>query len=419
MELTADAGTVGENPASQPRNTLTTIYSRLRVFSLSAYDRLDYGKTAVVLGFIAGLLLSHRLWVSTRTYPLIPAIPGLRPIPYPYDYFCAVVLLLLLWSIALSSRPRPYIFGFAALLIFLGLLDQTRWQPWAYLYLFILLALASSNWKREDTRSQENALNICRLLVVATYFYSGLQKMNHHFAAIAVVSMLGPRASHLPLLHLWPWMMAAVEISLAIGLLTRKYRNLAVICAIGMHMFILFSNIVIHVWNSVVWPWNITMMAFLVVFFWNSDASFAEIVWRNPMPLQKFVLLLFGILPFFSFFGLWDSYLSASLYSANVPEARVVFRGNVKNQLPARVQKSVETLPAATYMLNIGKWSLDELNVPPYPAMRVYRAVAAEVCKYADNSPDVVLLMRDKDTWLQQSTQTQDTCLSTINVRKW
>ena len=97
----------------------------------------------------------------------------------------------------------------------------------------------------------------------------------------------------------------------------------------------------------------------------------------------------------------------------------MVFRGNVKNQLPARVQKSVETLPAATYMLNIGKWSLDELNVPPYPAMRVYRAVAAEVCKYADNSPDVVLLMRDKDTWLKQSTQTQDTCLSTINVRKW
>ncbi len=419
MDLTVDAGTVGEKSTSQPRSTLTAVYSRLRALRLSAYNRLDYAKTAVALGFVAGFLLSHRLWISTRTYPLISAIPGLRPIPYPYDYVCAVVLFLLPWVIARSPRPRPSIFGFAVLLIFVGLFDQTRWQPWAYLYLFILLALASSSWKREHTQSQENALNICRLILVATYFYSGLQKMNRHFAAVAVVSMLGPKAIHLPLLHLWPWLMAAVEVGLAVGLLARKYRNLAVICGIGMHLFILFSNIIVHVWNSVVWPWNVTMMAFLFLFFWNSDASFAEILWRNPLPLQKVVLLLFGILPFFSFFGWWDSYLSASLYSANVPEARVVFRGNVKNLLPARVQKSVETLPAATYMLNIGKWSLDELNVPPYPALRVYRAVGAEVCKYADNSPDVVLLVRDKDTLLTKSVQTQDTCLSTLRVDKW
>jgi len=398
---------------------MNRIYVRLRDFSLSSFERIKYTKVAVVLGFAAGFLLSHRLWVSSRYYPLIPVVHGLPPLRFPLDYICAGVMFFLLWSIAGASKPRPYIFSFAALLIFLALYDQTRWQPWVYLYLFILFALGCFSWKQEDIQGQENALNICRLIVVATYFYSGLQKMNRHFAAVGVFAMLGPRAMHLPLLHVWPWVMAGIEVSLAIGLLTRKYRDLAVLGGIGMHLFILFSNMVIHVWNSVVWPWNLTMIALLLLLFRRTEFSFIDVLWRNPLPLQKVVLVLFGILPFLSFFGWWDSYLSASLYSANVPEARVLFRGNIKDQLPGRMKNYVQQLPAATYMLDVGKWSMDELNVPPYPAMRVYRAVAAQICNYSGNSPDVVLLMREKDTWLEKGKQTQDTCLGTLLVRKW
>jgi len=387
--------------------------------TLTPFQRISYTRMAVVLGFAAGFLLSHRLWISSRSYPLIPIFHGLHPIPYPLDYVCAGFLFFFLCSSGSASKPRPYIISFAGLLVFLAIFDQTRWQPWVYLYLFLLFALSCFSWTQEDVRGQENTLNICRLLVGTTYFYSGLQKMNAHFAAVGVISMLGRRAARLPLLHVWPWIMAAAEMSIAIGLLTRRNRNIAVVAGIGMHVFILFSNIIIHVWNPVVWPWNVTMIALLVLLFWNADFSFAEAVWRNPMPLHKVVLVLFGILPFFSFFGWWDSYLSASLYSANVPEARVFFRGKVKDQLPGRVQRYVQVLPAATYMLDVGKWSLGELNVPPYPAMRVYRAVGAQICKYADNSPDILLLTQDKDTWLAKGRPTQDTCLSTLLVNKW
>jgi len=396
------------------------ISARLHSISLTPLQRISYTRTAVVLGFAAGFLLSHRLWISTRAYPLVPVLHGLPAIRFPLDYICAGSLFLLLWAIAIASKPRAYIFSFAALLIFLALYDQSRWQPWVYLYLFILLSLSCFSGKADDIRGQENALNVCRLIVGATYFYSGLQKMNRHFEAMGVVGIMGPRAANLPLLHLWPWVMAVAEVSLGIGLLTRRYRNLAVAAAVGMHAFILFSCIVLlpH-WNSVIWPWNLTMIAFLLLLFWNADVSFAELVWRNPLLLQKAVLVLFGILPFLSFFGWWDSYLSASLYSANVPEARLIFRGNVRSQLPSSVRNYVKQLPAATYMLDVGTWSIGELNVPPYPAMRVYRALGAAVCKYSDNSPDVALLMRDKDTWLKQGQQTQDTCLGTLVVDKW
>ncbi|HZP22030.1 MAG TPA: hypothetical protein VFB04_01210 [Terriglobales bacterium] len=400
------------------RSSLSTIYSSV-IAGLAPYQRIDYARTVVVLGFLAGLLLSSKLWVNSRLFPLIPVLHGLPRLRFPLDYLCAAGLFLLLSAIGLARRPRPYILGFAALLLFLGLYDQNRWQPWAYLYLFLLLTLACFSWKADDVEGQQNVLNICRLCIAATYFYSGLQKFNPHFAEVGLTSLLGPMAARLPLAHVWPMIMAGFEAGIGIGLLTRRFRNLAIVCAIGMHLFILFSCIVIIHWNSVVWPWNVTMIALLLVLFWKADFPFQQVLWRNPIAFQKVALLLFGILPVLSFFGLWDSYLSASLYSANVPQANVLFRGAVEGQIPTAVQRYVKRLPGATDVLNIRDWSMGELNVPPYPAMRVYRTIGNEVCKYAQSSPDVVLVMLDRDTLLQKASPTQDTCLGTLMVNKW
>lgn len=385
----------------------------------TAFQRLTYTRLVVVLGFAAGFLLSSKLWISTRYYPLIPAIHGLPPIVFPLDYVLAGVLFFLLWPIALAARPRTYIFGFAALLVGLALYDQTRWQPWAYLYLFLLLSLACYSWDRNDYPSQINTLNICRLIIVTTYFYSGLQKMNRHFAAIGVKSLFGPLASFVPMPHVWPWIMAALEVSIGIGLLFRRTRNIAVTCGVLMHLFILFSGVVLMHWNSIVWPWNVAMAAFLVLLFWRADFSPVEVLWRNPIVFQKVVLVLFGILPFLSFLGLWDSYLSASLYSANVPQADIFFRGDVKSQLPPPVQKYVQDLPAGTHALVLRDWAMGELNVPPYPAMRAFRVIGAQVCTYANNSPEIVLVMLENDTLVRKGQQTHDTCLGTLMVKKW
>ena len=383
---------------------------------LAAFQRITYTKAAVVLGFAAGFLLSHRLWISSRSYPVVPIVRDLPAITFPLDYVLAGLLFFLLVKIALASRPRAYILGFTALLVSLAVFDQNRWQPWVYLYAFVLLALASFSWRPDDTQGQQNTLNICRLLIVATYFYSGLQKMNPNFANVGLVALLGPSAGGLPMLHLWPWILASVEMIIGLVLMTRKLRNIAVLCGIGMHLFILFSCIVIVHWNSVVWPWNLAMMAFLVLLFWNAEFSVADVLWRNPVRLQKLVLLLFAVLPALSFFGWWDSYLSASLYSANVPQANILLRGDVKNHLPAPVQQYVKKVPGGTYVLNIRDWSMGELNVPPYPAMRAYRTVGADICKYSHNSPDVLLVMLDKDTLLEKASRTQDSCLSTLVV---
>jgi hypothetical protein len=49
--------------------------------------------------------------------------------------------LALLGAIVIARRPRALILTFVGLLTVLALLDQTRWQPWVYQYLFMFGAL--------------------------------------------------------------------------------------------------------------------------------------------------------------------------------------------------------------------------------------------------------------------------------------
>jgi hypothetical protein len=70
-------------------------------------------------------------------------------------------------------------------------------------------------------------------------------------------------------------------------------------------------------------------------------------------------------------------------------------------------------------VLQITKWSLGELNVPPYPEMRVYRKIGADICKLTDNSPDVTLAVQVKSTLLNDGGVVRDTCFGTLVVHGW
>ncbi|HKY44373.1 MAG TPA: hypothetical protein VJM50_14900, partial [Pyrinomonadaceae bacterium] len=63
----------------------------------------------------------------------------------------------------------------------LSLFDQTRWQPWFYQLIFMLLGLGLFAWKRPERKNNAVALNVCRLIILCTYFWSGLQKLNVTF----------------------------------------------------------------------------------------------------------------------------------------------------------------------------------------------------------------------------------------------
>jgi uncharacterized membrane protein YphA (DoxX/SURF4 family) len=406
------------SPATPDQSPLTLLEQPeiAKKLQLLPDKRLLRTKTTVVAGFAAGILLSPKLWVSSRYYPLVPVVHGLPHIPYPLDYLCYGALLLLLFAIAFAARPRIYIWTFVAAIAVYSLWDQTRWQPWAYQYWLMLIALGCFSYKPDDLAGERDALNICRLILGCTYFYSGLQKMNHRFVDEGFPWVMNTLHIHFPGLGYLGWVAACIEVSIGLTLLTRKLRKLGILNGVIMHVFILFSfgpwgrN-----WNSVVWPWNIVMIALILVLFWKTDVSFADIVWRNRFVYQKAVLVLLGIMPSLSFFGFWPSDLSVALYTANLTEANVLVSERVKQQLPPSVQRYVQPI-AGHLLLRVQDWSFGELNVPPYAEIQSFNTVGSTVCRFANNSPDILLTGQEKNTLLGKGKEIRNTCFGTLVV---
>ena len=87
----------------------------------------------------------------------------LLAIPPPLDRPW-LILLPLLVAIVLARRPRGHIIAFV-LARLLSYIDQSRWQPWFYQFLFMLGALTPCPWGGQDTNKREATLNVCRLIV--------------------------------------------------------------------------------------------------------------------------------------------------------------------------------------------------------------------------------------------------------------
>jgi hypothetical protein len=278
----------------------------------------------------------------------------------------------------------------------------------------MLAALALYPWGAQDLKKREAALNVCRLIVASTYFWSGLQKLNASFVDEVFPWLVEPLVALLPgspreLIYPLGIAVSFIETGIGIGLLTR-FRNVAVILALGMHIFILFSlGPFGHDWNTVVWPWNVAMMAFVVILFWRAeDFSARHVLVPGTSLFHGLVLLLFGVMPLFSFFGLWDSYLSASLYSGNTKNATIYVSEAVKNKLPGTIRDlALKSEADGTNAVSISDWSFKELNVPPYPEDRVFKNVARHVCAYAEEPSGVTLAISGKPNPLDGSTEAE------------
>lgn len=257
------------------------------------------------------------------------------------------------------------------LAVFLALGDTSRLQPWFYQYSFMFAALCLFGWGRMGAL---DALNVCRLIVAATYFWSGLQKANAGFFHNLYPWLVGSLTARLPnwaggALLSGAYAVPVVEAAIGLGLLTRRFRGPAVIGALLMHAFIMlcvgpFGNN----WNVVVWPWNFAMAAFVLLLFWRPTDTPSPLMILYPrrsfspgFALRAAVLVLFAFMPLLSFFGLWDSYLSSSLYSG------------------AGKRGYVLTWDGAEWRsARIGDLAEQELNAPAYPEERVFKSVFAE-----------------------------------------
>ena len=218
------------------------------------------------------------------------------------------------------------------------------------------------------------------------YFWSGAQKFNASFALDAHARMLKPVLDFdgLPAVVASEiagagWSVPILEGGIGVLLLIAPLRPVGIGFALLMHVLILFClGPWGHNWNTVVWPWNLAMMAFDVILFAGTrDASVWPIVWPRRFLIGWLTTILFGVMPLFNFFDRWDAYLSAALYSNNTIGGQVHVSEQVKARLPIDVLDHLWVRPAdgvdaevqrRPYALDFTDWCMAELNVPPYPA---------------------------------------------------
>jgi hypothetical protein len=150
-------------------------------------------------------------------------------------------------------------------------------------------------------------------------------------------------------------------------------------------------------WNDIVWPWTAAMAIFdILLFSGTAEFSWREIVWSRRDPGHVVAVVLFAMLPGLSFFNLWDSYLSAALYSGNLTEAQIYLTDAGKAALPAAIGSRLVHTSPGTNVLNLQRWAIEDLNVTPYPETRVYKAIAKGVCGTLRDQSQLVLIVREQ-----------------------
>jgi hypothetical protein len=316
--------------------------------------------------------------------------PLLQP---PLDMIALGALFAALCGVAFAPRPRWWAAAATVLALLLALEDQSRWQPWFYQYVAMLAALAVA-------RDSGDMLAAWRVVLVGLYLWSGIQKLNATFMSRLFPWLVQPVSSVLPAglqqIFLAGWVVVPMtEIAVAVGLLVPRLRNAAVIAAVGTHLVVLgLLGPLAHGTNAVIWPWNAAMAGLAAVLFWNARAASAlDTLVPRRIGAHAVMLALFVALPVLSFAGRWDAYLSGELYSGNLKVGALSITDRVTARLPDAARRHVMSDRAGANALDLYEWSMGELSVPSYPEDRVFRAVARDVCRFADNPGDVVLVV--------------------------
>lgn len=353
-------------------------------------------RIVVAVAYVCGILMSPHLWFGFgRSFPRTPIFSGLA---FNQDFLFAIALVVTLVLSAIKSDPRRYLAASVVLSIVLVLLDQARLQPWVYQYAIMLSLLVFAG------AADNRAIVIANQLVVAMlYFWSGLQKLSWTFVHEVV-----PTLSESAGVYLAPRYLTMIALTIGIGetligvgLLFRRTRRVAVIAACVMHSTILLVFVITRR-NTVIWPWNVAMIIITIKLFFRHNATPFEHLKRFranrgfAYHLPKVALLICGLLPALSFVGCWDLYLSGALYSGKSPVAVMRINENLHNQLPAGAKQVVFTTSRGELMLPFYEWSLADLNVPPYPELRVYRQIARQLCTLDSEQQTNALIVRGR-----------------------
>ena len=143
----------------------------MTTFSMISRDLAGVSKKVIIVRIVCffwliAKLMSWKLWLAKRLFPLVPAVKFLFVSP-------SIHLILFILSLGFISMlllfPKLKLLTVIVILLEVAscMLDQNRWQPWEFQYIFIFLAI-SVNKKDKD------AVSSIAFMLSCIYFFPAM-----------------------------------------------------------------------------------------------------------------------------------------------------------------------------------------------------------------------------------------------------
>jgi uncharacterized membrane protein YphA (DoxX/SURF4 family) len=313
-------------------------------------------------------------------------------------------------------RPRsPWLLGSVVVaLTILFLQDQSRAWPSFYEFFFLFLLLLTHR-SDQGENSARRILAGMRFVVAAVYFWGGVQKLTPRFVHEEFPWFIQPLTDLLPFdLPYVPALgvfAALFEVLFGIGLLTNRFRRIALYEALLMHALILVCIGPLRGdWNNSAWIWGQTMAVQVWVLFYRAPAFDFRTMFSGPrlsnVPPALAVVFL-GVLPVLNNVNRWDSALSYNIYTGNVSYGEIYLSPAAARGLPVELSAHVSERDGIA-RLDLNAWTMREFNANPYPERRIFKAVLGRICSLVpDGSAELVV--HEKSGWfIPQATRRYD-----------
>ena len=361
------------------------------IFNLTDEQRVNWTRIAAVVSTLILMLYAPKLWLTTKTFPVFPLFDWI-PIPVGFMEY-------VFWGILFGGQ-LIYIFynkrwlGWLVLLtyVYLALVDQNRLQPYFYQSALTLLAIVLFP-KKTDAKK---VLYTVILIFFATYFWSGVQKLNEAFyiqwlsALNKHFSCVDPNNTALICLPQWfleaftyavPWL----EASMGVLLLFNRTRKFGIAFILGMHAMIVFLLFYLGYGYNVV-PWNFQNMISVVVLFYGLQTLKPLDFFVSKFDFQRGILtFMVMVLPLSNtFFGFYDNLLSFHFFTADLHYYNITIHQDLEDKLPEHVQSFYRYHNGQPY-LNVNEWAQFDNKVLFYPEERMIQDLDQYLRSFADD----------------------------------
>lgn len=341
-------------------------------------DRIVLAKWLSAAAILWALHISQRAWKGPRLCPRVPLHPRIPRIPSELTLYPAIQLCLVL--AALLPDGRLPALAYALLSLWFCAADWTRFRPWFYQNSSLLLLLIFV----------PQPLDMCRLITISIYFWSGILKINRIFVRLVFPFITAPRIK----LPLWTgYLIPPLEAALGLCLLWPATRSRAILGVTLMHLFILacFSGSG-HKTHREIWPWNAAMLLNnFLLFAFTPQVGPWQILTSHPL-----ILGLFALLPVLGLYNRLDPVFSHGHMSGRHCFGALTLTRRLYLKLPKEIQTQCPhrlDSRSQVYLLEIASWWLADLGVPAPQQEPMLIAIARHFKQYGAGPGDLNLIV--------------------------